>query len=25
LLVAGFPALIRLPYVTDLYWCTKPS
>lgn len=24
-LVAGFPALIRLPYVTDVYWCTTPS
>jgi len=24
-MVAGFPAQIRLPYVTDVYWCTKPS
>ena len=24
-LVAGLPAMIRLPYVTDVYWCTKPS
>jgi SAM-dependent methyltransferase len=24
-MVAGFPATIRLPYVTDVYWCTKPS
>jgi SAM-dependent methyltransferase len=24
-LVAGLPATIRLPYVTDVYWCTKPS
>jgi SAM-dependent methyltransferase len=24
-MVAGFPAMIRLPYVTDVYWCTKPS
>jgi hypothetical protein len=25
LLVAGFPATIRLPYVTDVFWCSKPS
>ena len=24
-LVAGFPAAIRLPYVTDVYWCRTPS
>jgi SAM-dependent methyltransferase len=24
-LVAGFPAHIRLPYVTDVYWCTTTS
>ena len=24
-LVAGFPAQIRLPYVTDVYWCTTTS
>lgn len=24
-LVAGFPAVIRLPHVTDIYWCTRSS
>jgi SAM-dependent methyltransferase len=24
-LVAGLPAIIRLPYVTDVFWCSKPS
>jgi len=24
-LVAGFPAAIRLPYVTDVFWCRTPS
>jgi SAM-dependent methyltransferase len=24
-LVAGFPAVIRLPYVTDVFWCSKTS
>lgn len=25
LLVAGFPAIIRLPHVTDVYWCSTRS